>query len=193
VKVPTLTAQRKYGALCQAHPALEGLRTKRGACVQCNNERAKKWAKDNRERHREHGIRFRKANPEKSRAYTKAWRQKNLEYTREKAKEWNRANPERRRAIDRRRSERQIGRSTPGARKCSLKNVTPAWANHFFMAEAYRLAQLRTKMLGYPHHVDHIIPIRSKLVCGLHVENNLRVIPGSENMRKHNSYWPDMS
>lgn len=71
-------------------------------------------------------------------------------------------------------------------------NATPRWANEFFISEAYHLAKLRTKMLGYPWHVDHIVPLKSKFVCGLHVENNLQVIPAVDNFRKHNSYWPDM-
>lgn len=32
----------------------------------------------------------------------------------------------------------------------------------------------------------------SKLVCGLHVEHNLRVITQKENQRKNNVFWPDM-
>ena len=68
----------------------------------------------------------------------------------------------------------------------------PAWANDFFIREAYHLAKLRTLATGYPWHVDHIVPLKSDLVCGLHVEHNLQVIPASENVRKQNFYWPDM-
>lgn len=82
--------------------------------------------------------------------------------------------------------------SQAAARRAVTKKATPAWANDFFITEAYRLAKLRTKMLGYPWHVDHIVPLNSKLVCGLHVEHNLQVIPGAANIRKQNLHWPDM-
>lgn len=71
-------------------------------------------------------------------------------------------------------------------------NATAAWANLFFIDEIYDLARLRTKHLGVVHHVDHIVPLQHPLVCGLHVEHNLRVIPALDNLRKKNLWRPDM-
>ena len=70
--------------------------------------------------------------------------------------------------------------------------ATPAWANEFFIEEIYDLARRRTKATGIEWEVDHIVPLNSKKVCGLHVEYNLQVIPAKLNRSKGNRWWPDM-
>lgn len=70
-------------------------------------------------------------------------------------------------------------------------NATPSWLtedDHWLMKEAYELARLRTKMFGFVWHVDHIVPLQGKNVCGLHVPINLQVIPASVNCSKGNRF-----
>lgn len=64
-------------------------------------------------------------------------------------------------------------------RRLHTKKATPKWAN---------LDTIRLFYECCPDgcHVDHIIPLRGKNVCGLHVENNLQWLPIKENLRKHN-------
>lgn len=77
-------------------------------------------------------------------------------------------------------------------RSARLKSGTPIWSNRFFLDEAYSLAELRSKITGFSWHVDHVVPLISKLVCGLHAHTNVRVIPGRINASKSNRHWPDM-
>ena len=66
--------------------------------------------------------------------------------------------------------------------------VTPKWADKNAIKEFYKEAKRLTKETGIAYHVDHIVPLRHPLVCGLHVENNLRVIPYFENNQKSNYF-----
>lgn len=77
-------------------------------------------------------------------------------------------------------------------RRASRGKATPKWANRFFMEEAYDLAQRRTLATGIKWNVDHIVPICSKIVCGLHTHTNIRVIPETLNSSKGNRVWPLM-
>lgn len=76
--------------------------------------------------------------------------------------------------------------------QASKIRATPAWADRAKMAEFYFASDFLGMVTGEWHHVDHVIPLRSKLVCGLHTEQNLRVIPGTDNLSKGNRHWPDM-
>jgi hypothetical protein len=78
------------------------------------------------------------------------------------------------------------------AREALKLKAVPAWSNKQYICDMYMLAKLVTEFTGVKYHVDHIVPLRSSLVCGFHSEHNLQVIPQVENGRKANRYWPDM-
>lgn len=122
---------------------------------------------------------WRVANPDKKKAYAVTWLAENSEKASASRSEWRIKNPDKNAHIQQR-------------RKAAKLNATPVWANDFFMSEAYHLANLREKATGGKWHVDHIVPLKSKIVCGLHVETNLQVITATENMRKGNRHWPGM-
>lgn len=77
-------------------------------------------------------------------------------------------------------------------RTAAKNNAIPKWADKKAIVSIYKKAKELTKQTGILHQVDHIVPIQSKLVSGLHVHQNLQVITLSQNAAKGNRWWPDM-
>jgi len=78
------------------------------------------------------------------------------------------------------------------ARRSAKDRALPAWANLKKMASLYEQAKALTESTGIKHEVDHEIPLISDLVCGLHVEANLRVITRYQNRKKSNRLIEDI-
>jgi len=76
-------------------------------------------------------------------------------------------------------------------RAIKLRSI-PIWADMKQVSAIYRKARQLTVQSGIPHHVDHIVPLNSRIVCGLHCEANLAVLTAVANAAKRNIYWPDM-
>jgi len=135
------------------------------------------------------------------------------EEMRESNKRRRRSDPARARALDAPRNEkrkeqraqaRKVRAEMMKARskaqrvaKCRLraarkKRAIPAWADQAEILRHYEAAQRLTAETGIPHHVDHVVPLSSPLVCGLHWHRNLAVVPKWANLMKGNRHWPDM-
>lgn len=74
-------------------------------------------------------------------------------------------------------------------RRRKHREATPPWINRkqkTEMRSLYQAAITLTKTTGEQYVVDHIVPLRSDVVCGLHVPWNLRVITQEENLKKSN-------
>ena len=82
---------------------------------------------------------------------------------------------------------RAIRSASEAKRRASKLNATPSWLTieHINQIKMfYKIAQdLRWED---EMHVDHIIPLQGKEVCGMHVPWNLQVIEGRKNCSKGN-------
>lgn len=167
-----------------------------------NRERAlatkRAWAAKNIEKIREQ-ERARRADPataaklaERRRKYERSERGKIAK--RARLAEYYKAHPEKLRAYNLRNRQRNPATHLAAvqAGKMRKKRAVPAWADMKAIRQVYVEAKRLTAETGKLHHVDHIIPLAGKNVCGLHVAANLRAIEASENMRKHNSFIEEL-
>jgi hypothetical protein len=100
------------------------------------------------------------------------WRSNNKEkvkdYNKENSKQWKLDNP--------------LKVREQNAKRKALKiQALPKWANMETIKEIYENCPE-----GY--HVDYIVPLKGKNVCGLHVENNLQYLTKGENLSKGNKF-----
>lgn len=138
-------------------------------CKPCNSKAARAWNLANRERANATCLRYQARSGQH-----KKWAAANREYLNAYGRAWRKKN------------------KTLHSIRHIHGQTKPKWATNFFMREAYRLAGLRTKATGIKWEVDHIVPLNHRLVSGLHVEANLRVITRFDNRSKGNRRWPDM-
>ena len=173
-KLPEIKERDKARWIAYKAKNLEKIRLKDSIYAYKNKE---KIAKQRKQREKENRIKFGRPQPEsfysenmvKSRnRLTTEWRRKNLE------------------------KARILSAYCSAKRKAAKIRATPSWCIDFIIREAYQLAANRTKIFGFAWHVDHIVPLQNKIVCGLHAHTNIQVIPKLVNLKKGNSIWPNM-
>lgn len=85
-------------------------------------------------------------------------------------------------------------RADTKARRRKHRSATPPWLTRKEKSEIramYQAAILSSKTTGERYVIDHIYPLRSDVVCGLHVPWNLRIITQQENLNKSNALPDD--
>jgi len=115
---------------------------------------------------------------------TLRWQSKNPDVVRKNARLWKSKNKDR-------------VASHAATRRASKINATPPWLtsqHNRQITEFYWLAKDVSAVSEQPYHVDHIVPLTSEHVCGLHVPWNLQILPADLNVGKSNKFdcwWID--
>lgn len=137
------------------------------------------WSKryqDNKEDHIERSKAWSKSNKEKRNEHSQKWRDQNRQKFRESCKASTKKNMPRKLANNAKRRSVRIQR-------------TASWADQDKIASKYKFAKFMEWItLGIPYHVDHIVPLQGKRVCGLHTQDNLQVIRADLNLKKGNKF-----
>jgi 5-methylcytosine-specific restriction endonuclease McrA len=159
----------------------ERLLVEKKACYLANAEKRKAqsraWAAANPERKKAGDKRYREENPQRKAAMDRAWYEANkdrkIAYDAVWAPAYRAANLPR--------------AATRSAKRRAMKLVAmPAWVDQAALQAIYDQCGRMRRETGLPYEVDHIVPLDSEVVCGLHVPWNLRIILGSENRAKSN-------
>lgn len=163
-----------------------------GTCRNCVRLQAADWRANNKEASRAIYSKFYEENKDRLIEEGRALQPKNNEYS----KAYRENNKEQRRLTGQKWRAKNKDKITfyANARRAMKLRATPKWAEDEWeqilalYAEAARLQE----ETGVKYHVDHIIPLKSDLVCGLHCLANLRVITQRENNQKCNKFDPDV-
>ena len=137
-------------------------------CKSCAKAAAKKWRNDNLDKHKTLCKKWEKNNRDKKRAWSLKWHKQNPDTSCMLASKY----------------------------RAAKKNAIPKWANSewesFATKEIYELANIRSLLTGVKFQVDHIVPLQSSKVQGLHCVANLQILESTTNISKGNRVWPDM-
>lgn len=148
-------------------------------CILCANQNALTWAKNN---------------PARSKEISSFWNQKNREHEAERARVWRINNQDTyKRMVNEWREKNAVQYKAymtlyAVKRHAATLQRTPKWLNkgHLLEIESVYKYCSALRRSGLNFHVDHIIPLQGKEVCGLHVPWNLQVISAKDNLSKGN-------
>ena len=123
---------------------------------------------------------YNKTNKEQKSLYSKSYRLKNAKKLSEYKKIYYKFYSENNRGFIAQKNRR---------RKKQLKECqTPLWVDLKKINIIYKQAKRLSIIEGRQYHVDHIIPLNSKIVSGLHVIENLQIILAKDNLIKSNKF-----
>lgn len=137
---------------------------------------------------------FRQNNAEKIRESKRTYYQENKETIKEKVRQYTSEHKEAKKERDKIYQRKNISTyvANNAKRKSSKLQATPKWCETEQIKSIYAQCKQLSEQTGIEHHVDHIVPLQSDIVCGLHCLANLQILTSFDNLSKGNYYWPDM-
>lgn len=197
------------------HKQKAGKFGRRGRCKSCTKAYSKMRYKENSKSIKEYSTNYRAINPEYQKEYyennkggilkrvqeyykenkskiqarNKKWREDTAETRREKSAVYREDNKNKIREYYQENKHYFLQRNK--YRKAAKLKATPRWLTEEHikqMNQFYFFRGMVSGVVGKDYHVDHIVPLQGKNVCGLHVPWNLQILPAKENLSKGNSY-----
>ena len=151
-----------------------------------NKEQTNKWRKENKERWKEISQKsyLKRVGGSLSRISKLASENEKKEHRKKRKREtsiaWQKANPEKVAAIRLKQKINGNDNAKAARRRAAKLKATPPWADLEEIKNVYLEAQY------FGMHVDHIIPLQGKEVCGLHIWENLQLLTPEKNIKKGN-------
>jgi hypothetical protein len=123
------------------------------------------------------------------------YRAKNIDRLRQQDREYARLNSAKRIEASNQWRKQNADKhlTTISFRRAAKKQAVPKWLSkeqRHEIAKIYTLSQWMASATGENFEVDHIYPLNSDFMCGLHLPSNLIVLSASDNARKSNTWWP---
>jgi len=128
---------------------------------------------------------------ERKRLRDKLWYEKNKARKKEAHRLWHEANKEKARAYSR---EYYYNNKDKSRFRCKKRRqikirARPSW----YESEKGEIKKLYRKAKELGLVVDHIVPLNSELVCGLHTLSNLQLLDPIENRKKYNLFLEELT
>ncbi len=151
-------------------------------CKVCDNQAKRQWRELNKEKYQASNKEYHSKNREKINSKSAEWRKDNREAFLESMRKWREKNKHRQAQHAMRYNASKLG-------------ATPSWLTGEQLTEMnskyLEMVELNREHGKNSFHVDHVVPLKGKDVCGLHVPWNLEVKTSYENISKGNRTYPD--
>ena len=162
-------------------------------CKLCVSEKRKKYFKENPEAYKNKQLRekvWKSKNKKRVLELDANYRSNNRDKLNKKSRDYYKNNKE---SVRKHKQKYEINNPEVRAkikvkRRLAKANAIPKWSESEKIKTIYQKAKWLESITGLKYHVDHIIPLQGKNVCGLHVWSNLQILEASLNCSKQDKY-----